>query len=225
MVRYALLGYSPIIAYLFTMRIDFKVSQRINESRHLIEGLSPDGKTFEVYHRTGSDINGDDVNALTDRVQSIIKNGFRSGSGAMYGRGFYSTGDFESQFGMRGQKYGNMAGNYGMAIIKYQVPTKGLFVFDYRLAKKIYGGNVYTLADQYHKIAPNKPIPHVIEVLSDDLEQTLVDPKLSADRAYAFWGRFLYQSKGKPGVKFWRDYDTTPPLAVLNGHSMRATSA
>lgn len=192
------------------MRIDLKYTlpQYMKESCRFDEGLSPDGKTFEVYHRTGYG-KSNDVTKLVAHVQSIIKNGFKAGHGDMYGHGFYSTGDLESQFGLRGQR--QTMGGYGAAIIKYQVPTKGLFVFDYRLAKKIYGGNAYTLADQYHKIAPGRSIPRVIEVLSDDLEQTFINPKLSADRAFAFWGQFLYNTKGNIKQRdFWLMCDSVP---------------
>jgi hypothetical protein len=144
---------------------------------------------IDSYHRTGQRADDPrDKQSLIDYVEGIIKSGFKPGSGDMYGKGLYSTGDWLSQFGGKGNGYMD---NYGNAIIKYRTPSKGILIFDYRVAKKMYGGD-YSLADQlvkYGLFAVNK-MPPFIEILSDDLEQTFKFPKVSADRAYWIWEEF-----------------------------------
>jgi hypothetical protein len=145
------------------------------------------GSSFiDSYHRTGQwTDNPRDTQSLIDHVENIIKTGFQPGSGAMYGVGLYSTGDWLSQFGGKGN--GTMD-FYGNAIIKYRTPARGILIFDYRIAKKMYGG-AYTLLDQCVKygLFTVKNMPKMIEILSDDLEQTFKYPKLSADRAIQIW--------------------------------------
>jgi len=160
----------------------------------LQEGVVGEGygsSYIDSYHRTGS---SRDKQELIDTVENIIKSGFKPGSGAMYGVGLYSTGDWLSQFGAKGN--GSM-GSYGNAIIKYRTPSKGILIFDYRVAKKMYGGS-YSLVDQCVKygLFTVSNMPKMIEVLSDDLEQTFKYPKLSADRAYYIW-EALWNSHGK----------------------------
>jgi hypothetical protein len=141
---------------------------------------------IDSYHRTGQYADDPrDKQSLIDYVEGIIKSGFKPGSGDMYGKGLYSTGDWLSQFGGKGNGYMD---NYGNAIIKYRTPAKGILIFDYRVSKKMYGGG-YSLADQvvkYGLFTVNK-MPPFIEILSDDLEQTFKFPKVSADRAYWIW--------------------------------------
>jgi hypothetical protein len=141
---------------------------------------------IESYHRTGQRAdNPRDKQSLVDYVEGIIESGFKPGSGDMYGRGLYSTGDWLSQFGGKGNGYMD---DYGNAIIKYRTPAKGILIFDYRVAKKMYGGG-YTLVDQAVKygLFTASKMPRMIEVLSDDLEQSFKFPKVSADRAYWIW--------------------------------------
>jgi hypothetical protein len=100
---------------------------------------------IESYHSTGQRADDPrDKQSLVDYVESIIKSGFKPGSGDMYGKGLYSTGDWLSQFGGKGNGYMD---NYGNAIIKYRTPANGILIFDYRVAKKMYGGG-YTLVDR-----------------------------------------------------------------------------
>jgi hypothetical protein len=144
---------------------------------------------IDSYHRTGQWANKPrDKQSLIDYVEDIIRYGFKPGSGDMYGKGLYSTGDWLSQFGGKGN---GLMDNYGNAIIKYRTPAKGILIFDYRVSKKMYGGG-YSLVDQvvkYGLFTINK-MPSFIEILSDDLEQTFKFPKVSADRAYWIWERF-----------------------------------
>lgn len=153
-------------------------------SQDFNEGVVGDGygKSYiDSYHRTGAP----DVQRSLDMVKSILENGFKPGKGDMYGVGLYSTGDWLSQFG--GRNNGCMDG-YGSAIIKYRTPSKGILIFDYRVAKKMYGVQ-YTLVDQclQYGIYQRGRVPEFIEILSDDLEQTFKNPKISADRALHIW--------------------------------------
>jgi hypothetical protein len=164
----------------------------------LQEGVVGEGygtSYIDSYHRTGTRAdNPRDKQSLIDFVEDIIKTGFKPGNGAMYGVGLYSTGDWLSQFGGKGNGYMD---NYGSAIIKYRTPAKGILIFDYRVAKKMYGG-AYTLLDQCVKygLFTVSNMPKMIEILSDDLEQTFRYPKVSADRALMIWEE-LWDSHGK----------------------------
>jgi hypothetical protein len=168
------------------------------KSFSLQEGVVGEGygnSYIDSYHRTGTQAdNPRDKQSLIDFVENIIKMGFKPGSGAMYGVGLYSTGDWLSQFGGKGNGAMNF---YGNAIIKYRTPAKGILIFDYRIAKKMYGG-AYTLMDQcvrYGLFTFNN-MPKMIEILSDDLEQTFKYPKVSADRASMIWEE-LWDRHGK----------------------------
>jgi hypothetical protein len=168
------------------------------DSSPLQEGVVGEGygnSYIDSYHRTGNRAdNPRDKQSLIDYVEDLLKSGFKPGNGAMYGVGLYSTGDWLSQFGGKGNGYMD---NYGNAIIKYRTPAKGILIFDYRVAKKMYG-SAYTLVDQCVKygLYTVGGMPKMIEVLSDDLEQTFKYPKLSADRALMIWEE-LWDSHGK----------------------------
>jgi hypothetical protein len=141
---------------------------------------------IDSYHRTGQYAKDPrDKRSIIDYVESIIKEGFKPGAGDMYGRGLYSTGDWLSQFGGKGN---SLMANYGDAIIKYRTPAKGILIFDYRVAKKMYGGG-YSLVDQVIKygLFTASKLPPFIEILSDDLEQTFRFPRVSANRAIWIW--------------------------------------
>jgi len=91
-----------------------------------------------VYHRTGR--NG-------SPVQGIAADGYRVGSRAMYGIGVYTTYDFQSQ----SNNY--MRYQYGNIIIESKVISmKDFLIFDYDIAKKIYGNKNYTLERQLRLI-------------------------------------------------------------------------
>ena len=102
------------------------------------------GNLATVYHRTSHD----------NLVNSIYTEGFKPGIGAMYGRGFYST------YSLKSQEKDNMSSTYGNTIIKFAVPTKGFFFFDYDefkkspLAKELKSTNKTFIADQskYYKL-------------------------------------------------------------------------
>jgi len=92
-----------------------------------------------VYHRTGS---------KTDNpVEGIAADGYRVGGGAYYGVGVYTTYNLESQLNdyLRRQ--------YGSIIIESKVLSmKDFLIFDYDIAKRIYGNKNYTLDKQLQLI-------------------------------------------------------------------------
>lgn len=104
----------------------------------LREGLISEGITAGsviVYHRTGGKIDG--------VIDKIVKGGFRSGKGAMYGIGVYTTYDLESQL----NDY--MSDTYGDTIIESKILSMDKFlIFDYDVAKMVYGNKNYTLDNQ-----------------------------------------------------------------------------
>jgi len=90
-----------------------------------------------VYHRTGK--NG-------SPIEGISSDGFRVGGGAAYGVGVYTTYTLESQLKP------NMRGIYGNIVIESKVLSMDRFlIFDYDIAKKIYGSN-FTLDKQLQRI-------------------------------------------------------------------------
>lgn len=83
-----------------------------------------------VYHRTKSEY-----------LDDIVSKGFSPGSGAMYGKGLYSTYDLDSQLKEK------MERQYGNIIIKFKVNLHNCLILDYDQAMKVYGKE-YTLMDQ-----------------------------------------------------------------------------
>ena len=97
------------------------------------------GTKLTVYHRTKSgDLGG-----------SICNIGFLAGSGAAYGKGIYSTYTIESTL------RNNMLHGYGSEVVKGSMDIKGFLIFDYPIAKMIYG-NDYKLIDQIRIIGEDK---------------------------------------------------------------------
>jgi len=72
------------------------------------------GNNATVFHRT----------SVSDLINKIFTSGFKPGEGDMYGKGFYSTYDLDSQ-----QKSGME--HYGDLIVKFQVSIYNFIVFDY----------------------------------------------------------------------------------------------
>jgi hypothetical protein len=93
-----------------------------------------------VYHRTGRKY-GD------SSVKGIAADGYTVGGGALYGVGVYTTYDLESQL----DDY--LRNSYGNIIIESKVLSLDKFlIFDYDIAKKIYGNVNYTLDNQLRLI-------------------------------------------------------------------------
>jgi hypothetical protein len=150
-----------------------------------VSGTGYTANYIDSYHRTNAMRNRNDPDDVEDGIINLIHTGFKPGSGDMYGKGLYSTGDWDSQF----KDNGDMLG-YGIGIIKYRTPTKNVLIFDYRVSKKVYGYGKHTLTNQLvnvFKIYPAGKVPDFIDALSNDLERTFKYPKLSADRAYSVW--------------------------------------
>jgi len=90
-----------------------------------------------VYHRTGRS---------GSPIEGIASDGFRVGGGSSYGVGVYTTYTLESQLKP------NMRNTYGNIIIESRVLSMDRFlIFDYDIAKKIYGSN-FTLDKQLQRI-------------------------------------------------------------------------
>ena len=121
-----------------------------------------------AYHRTRA-----------SAVPSIVKNGFRPGSGDMYGKGWYMCYDLESQ--LRSVMTG-----YGDAVIKCQIFDKGVLILDYNISKKMYG-NKYTLVDQLLRegiFRTTTDIPQFYKDMSVACEGSLTKKEISAEVAY-----------------------------------------
>jgi hypothetical protein len=125
------------------------------------------GMQAVVYHRTKSE----------DIVKGILKQGFKIGSGAMYGIGVYCTYDLNSQLNSE------MFNTYGSIIIKFAVYIQDFLILDYSVSRQLYGKN-YSLVDQLKK--KNIKIDEKIESYSKQLE-TL---KFSSDVALNFYDNF-----------------------------------
>ena len=78
------------------------------------------GNMATVFHRT----------KISDLVNKVFDSGFKPGNGEMYGRGFYSTYELESQL------RSNMEKTYGPIIVKFACPIQTFFIFDYEEFKK-----------------------------------------------------------------------------------------
>jgi len=97
------------------------------------------GTQLTVYHRTkGQDIAG-----------KICDVGFMVGGGAAYGRGIYTTYTLKSSL----QNY-NLT-TYGGEVLKAEMDISGFLIFDYDIAKRVYGSN-YRLTDQVKVIGEDK---------------------------------------------------------------------
>lgn len=96
--------------------------------------------TATVFHRT----------KWAGSIQGTIKNGFKAGSGAHYGVGFYATFDLNTQLSQ------NMIGTYGEYILKYKAEKLNEYlVFNYNEAKSIHGAE-WKLSDQLEKFGIKK---------------------------------------------------------------------
>ena len=129
-------------------------------------------KEFQyAYHRTKE-----------ENVSSIARNGFTPGWGDMYGRGWYMCYDLDSQLNP------NMT-HYGDAVIRSELFPKGLLIFDYNVAKKVYGSD-YSLVEQAkeQKIwASEEEMPPMFIQMSRVLEESFKNPKFSAAIAANSW--------------------------------------
>jgi hypothetical protein len=147
------------------------------------KGFTPSHVT--AYHRTGR-AEGIDINALSDLITKISKK-FIPGTGDLYGKGLYTTGDKKSQFSVGGADMMS----YGNAVVEYVISLKNILIFDYRLSAKVHPGKE-TLEDQLIKMVPSltiKNMPMIFQVLSEDLIKTSSSSNklVSADRCKRVW--------------------------------------
>ena len=134
-----------------------------NRARQMTETVrSLPGFPEYVYHRTS--LNG---------VEGILDGGYLIGSGAMYGRGWYFCYRLEDQF--------NGMDLYGDYLIRGVPSPEGVLIFDYRLARQVYGSGMgrfrrkaYTLVNQAVRwgIWPNLiSMPQSFVDMSDILDE------------------------------------------------------
>jgi hypothetical protein len=119
------------------------------------------GNLMLCYHRTRD----------LDTVKTDFVHGMRSGAGDMYGRGIYATYDLASQ----DTQY--MTHQYGDYVVKCKVNLFGFIIFDYDIAKKVYGKN-YNLKEQYKIL--RIPVTPEVEKIST----------LCYEYAGGRWGKF-----------------------------------
>jgi hypothetical protein len=113
-----------------------------------------------VYHRTGR---------KGSPVQGIAADGYRVGSGDKYGVGVYTTYNLVSQM----TDYHRS--EYGSIIIESKVISmKDFLIFDYDIAKKIYGNKNYTLDKQLQLILGKE-----LDRYKDDNELKILISKLN----------------------------------------------
>ncbi|MFA5759311.1 MAG: hypothetical protein WC942_08170 [Clostridia bacterium] len=95
--------------------MNFKEFLEFNKSTKEFLDEAVYGNMATVFHRT----------SISDLVNKVFDSGFKPGDGAMYGKGFYSTYDLESQL------RSNMENTYGPIVVKFACPISTFFVFDY----------------------------------------------------------------------------------------------
>ena len=176
------------------MRKEIKLDERV-----VTDGVSKQGFTF--YHRTG----GRDVVGCVKTIKNILKVGFKPGHGDMYGVGMYGTTDRKSSFNS-----GNIS-SYGLGLIKYLVPVKGILIFDYNISALLFGTGLgksgqpaYSLEDQLvrYGIFQAGKVPEIFQVLSWDLEKSFGagNRTISADRAYQIFVQGIMKGGNIPNL-------------------------
>lgn len=129
-----------------------------------------------AFHRTSS-----------SNIQGILSRGFIPGGGRMYGAGWYFCYDLKDQFS------GYMS-NYGDSLVMAETNPEGVLIFDYNLARDVYGSAVnsdgqkaYTLCAQAVRWgiwSDLLDIPDQFYKISNALESSFQDKFLSAALAY-----------------------------------------
>jgi hypothetical protein len=128
-----------------------------------------------VYHRAGK---------YGSPIAGIAEDGYRVGSGAMYGVGVYTTYNLESQLTDYMEIYGNI-------IIECKINTLDKFlIFDYDIAKKIYGNRNYTLDRQLRLILGNEWKEYKNNYKLKDLVNEIHSVEYTSDVAYPFYVEF-----------------------------------
>lgn len=116
------------------------------------------GNMATVYHRT----------SVSDLINKVYTSGFKPGSGDMYGAGFYSTYELESQY----QNLERSRRLYGNMIVKFAVPIQNFLILDYEEFKK---------SPQYKKIEKTfKSTNHVVAQLRYFMDKNFDDYRLES---------------------------------------------
>jgi hypothetical protein len=129
-----------------------------------------------VYHRTGKDGNSP--------IEGIASDGFRAGSGAMYGIGVYTTYNLQSQLNSNMYQYGNI-------IIECKVNSLDKFlIFDYNIAKKVYRNKNHTLDKQLQLILGKEWKDYKDNEILKTLIEKLPVVKYTSEIAKSFYDEF-----------------------------------
>ena len=115
-------------------------------------------KSLTVFHRTK------DTN-----IDLIGRDGYRAGVGAAWGPGIYTCYDLIST--TKNNPYNDGAGKsgvYGPIIIENKITSlKNFLIFNYDVAKKVYGKENFKLEDQLQSILPQKIYEKFKQVISE----------------------------------------------------------
>jgi hypothetical protein len=164
-----------------------KINQFLLERKGLLNEDITSGRVI-VYHRTGK--NG-------SPIEGIAADGYRVGSGDYYGVGVYTTYDLQSQLNP------NMI-NYGDYIIESKVLSMNKFlIFDYDIAKNIYGNVNYTLDNQLRLILGekewnnfNKNYGNILNPLIEKLSTVEYSAEIAKDFYEKFKGVIIKYLRG-----------------------------
>jgi hypothetical protein len=130
-----------------------------------------------VYHRTGK--------GGESPVANISADGYRVGGGVRYGAGVYTTYTLDSQLN------DGMSSTYGNIIIESKVLSMDKFlIFDYDVAKKIYGNKNYTLDKQLRLILGGEWDKYKNDPTLKELISKIGLTKYTSDIARNFYIRF-----------------------------------
>ena len=158
----------------------------LEDSKELVSEDITSGSVI-VYHRTGGE----------STVEGIASDGYRVGSGAMYGPGVYTTYTLESQL------YDNMVKAYGNVIIESKVKSmKNFLIFDYGVAIKIYGNKNYTLDKQLRIILGGKFDKYRNDENLKKLIEQISVVKYTSDVAVTFTRKFKDILSNIAGIVF-----------------------
>lgn len=160
---------------------------KLLETYHKILSEDITSGSVIVYHRTGKD---------GSPIKGIAADGYRVGSGAMYGIGVYTCYKLESQLKPHMEMYGDI-------IIESKILSMDKFlIFDYDVAKKIYGNVNYTLDKQLRIILGNKWKKYSNDSNLKNLIEKIPVVKYTAEVAHSFTSKYLEIINQLRGIVF-----------------------
>lgn len=160
-----------------------------------VGGVEVNGNQLTVYHRTKSGEIG----------RNICNIGFIIGHGAAYGPGIYTTYTIDSSL-----KNANLT-TYGSELLKGEMNIANFLIFDYDLAKHVYGVN-YRLIDQVKMLGYGNLLLNNRSYIENDSER-LDSIEWSSDMAAAWSHRYNLAQIGVPGLIFTGRRDGNVALA------------